>query len=211
MAAYAAIPRNAPDDTPREFPSVDSQDRCRQFRADLRSTRYWMHLLWISYPTLMPRAPKKRLSSACHTWGKSQFQEHRQSGSCQLLPKITCLRKRTNPSISQGSFGFDPISRCRSSRQQPLQRPLFAGDSRLNRWRGLQSHVLSAPVVPSEVQAEHRIVIASLLAETIRQPRKPAKRHAGCQVESFHATGPNFVFWNGTADHRFRDRCYSPW
>ncbi len=99
------------------------------------------------------------------------------------------------------------MSRCHSG-QQPFQCPLFAGDSRLNRWRGLQRGMLAAPVVPSKVQTKHRIVIAGLFGRRIRQPSVSAKRHLVRQMESFHAAGSDFVFWNVTADHGFGDRCY---
>ena len=120
------------------------------------------------------------------------------------------LKTKQAPAYREGLFVSIPISRCRRCRQQLLQRPLLRRNPGLDRWRGLDRHVLSAPVVPREIQAEHCIVIASLLAKRIRQPSVPAKSHAGCQIEPLHSAGSDFMFGNVAADHRFGEACYRP-
>ena len=66
----------------------------------------------------------------------------------------------------------------------------MAAQTSLDRWRGLQCHVLAAPVVPSEVQTKHRVMVAGLPAETIGQPSavgeffKGWRRKGGVRVKA---------------------------
>jgi len=53
--------------------------------------------------------------------------------------------------------------------------------------------MLSAPVVPGEIQPEHGVVIPRFLAVPVRQSREPVQRHSDGQVEPLHSTGSCLV------------------
>ena len=70
--------------------------------------------------------------------------------------------------------------------QQSFDRPFLSRQASFNCWGGLDGRVMSAPVVPCEVQAEHGVMVPSLLGMSVRQSGEPADLHSGSQVEPFH-------------------------
>lgn len=72
------------------------------------------------------------------------------------------------PAYRQGRSDSIPISDGRSHRHQLFLRPDIAGQSSFDCWGRLNAGVLAAPVVPSEIKPKHRVVIASLIAVSVR-------------------------------------------
>lgn len=87
-----------------------------------------------------------------------------------------------------------------------LQAPHIRDDSSLDCWRRLNGHVAAAEVIPREVQAKHRVMIASLLAVSVGQSRESAERHSGCEIEPFHAAGSDLVLRHIATDDSLGNR-----
>ena len=98
---------------------------------------------------------------------------------------------RHNPPRCVVTLPHFPKSGSRLGRfsQQRRQRPSFHRQPGTNSRSRLDSRVEATPIVPSELQAEHRIMIPCLLGVGIRQSREPPNLHTGCQVEPLHPAG----------------------